>query len=79
MDYEREKKYLSDYAAALAYADEEGVKKGIAIGEAGKEEVRQEVRQETLAQTAHKMKAKGLHASLIAEITGLSVAEIERL
>ncbi len=68
MQYEREKKYLSDYAAALAYAKKEG----IAIGEAGKEEVRQE----TLAQTAHKMKAKGLHASLIAEITGLSVAEI---
>jgi len=75
MLYEREKKFISDYAAALAYAKKEG----IGIGEAGKEEVRQEVRQETLAQTAGKMKAKGLHASLIAEITGLSVAEIERL
>ncbi len=29
MDYERQKKVISDYAAALAYADEEGVKKGV--------------------------------------------------
>ncbi len=64
-----------DQQAALISAKKEGREEGIAIGEAGKEEVRQE----TLAQTAHKMKAKGLHASLIAEITGLSVAEIERL
>jgi hypothetical protein len=30
-------------------------------------------------QTALAMKAKGFHASLIAEITGLSVAEIESI
>jgi len=28
MLYEREKKYLSDYAAALAYADEKGEARG---------------------------------------------------
>jgi len=33
MEYERQKKYLSDYYAALAYADKKGVKKGILIGE----------------------------------------------
>ncbi len=28
MEYERQKKVISDYAAALAYADEEGEKRG---------------------------------------------------
>jgi len=32
MEYERQKKFISDYAAALAYADEEGIKKGIKKG-----------------------------------------------
>jgi len=34
MLYERERKFISDYAAALAYADEEGEKRGIVIGDA---------------------------------------------
>jgi len=29
MDYERQKKVISDYAAALAYADEEGDRRGV--------------------------------------------------
>jgi len=34
MQYERKKKYLSDYAAALAYAKKEGHGEGILIGDA---------------------------------------------
>jgi len=33
MEYERQKKFISDYAAALAYAGEEGEKRGIDIGD----------------------------------------------
>ncbi len=34
MEYERQKKFISDYAAALAYAGEEGEKRGDKRGEA---------------------------------------------
>ncbi len=32
MDYERQKKFISDYAAALAYAGEEGETRGVKKG-----------------------------------------------
>jgi predicted transposase/invertase (TIGR01784 family) len=56
----------------MTFARKEGVAigrdEGVAIGEA-----------KGLLQTARKMKAKGLNIALIAEITGLSVAEVEGL
>ena len=51
--------------------------------EDGREEGRKEGREKGIAigllQTARNMKAKGLHVSLIAEVTGLSEAEIEAI
>ena len=63
---------ILDYNASMKFARKEGV----AIGEA-----RGETRGEAkgILQTARKMKAKGLNFALIAEITGLSEAEIEGL
>jgi predicted transposase YdaD len=53
-----------------------GEARGVAIGEA-----RGEARGETkgVLRTARQMKAKGLNVALIAEITGLSEAEIQEL
>ena len=53
-----------------------GRDEGIAIGEARGVAIG---RDEGLQQAARQMKAKGLNIALIAEITGLSEAEIERL
>jgi len=49
-----------------------------AIGKAYREAVAK-AESRSLQQTARRMKAKGLNISLIAEITGLSEAEIKRL
>jgi len=58
------RKFISDYAAALAYADEEGDKRGEARG---------------VLRTAKRMKAKGFNTAVIAEITRLSIKEIDNL
>ena len=57
-----------DYSASMAFAKEEGV----AIG-------REEGEIFGILQTARKMKAKGFNIAVIAEITGLSEAEIKGL
>jgi predicted transposase/invertase (TIGR01784 family) len=65
---------------ALEVRYEEGIEEGVAIGrEEGVAigETRGEAK--GVLQTARKMKAKGLNIALIAEITGLSEAEIEGL
>jgi predicted transposase/invertase (TIGR01784 family) len=49
-----------------------GEARGVAIGEA-------RGREETVLQTARKMKARGFATAVIAEITGLSEAEIENI
>ncbi|MDR1811517.1 MAG: hypothetical protein LBQ87_01690 [Candidatus Fibromonas sp.] len=71
---------MLDYNASMKFARKEGVAigrdEGIAIGEA-RGETRGEIK--GVLQTACKMKAKGLNIALIAEITGLSEAEIEGL
>jgi predicted transposase/invertase (TIGR01784 family) len=56
--------------------EEKGEKKGI---EKGRVEGREEGRQENARETAIKMKINNLDISLIANITGLSVKEIEKL
>jgi len=45
MEYERQKKYLSDYAAALAYADKKGENRGIAIGNERLKQERSHIRE----------------------------------
>jgi len=52
----------------MIFARKEGVALGTVLG-----------REEGILQTARKMKAKGLNFALIAEVTGLSEAEIECL
>jgi len=82
--YEANRMNMLDYNASMKFARKEGVAvgtaigrdEGITIGEArgialGKEE--------GVLQTARKMKAKGFNTAVIAEITGLSEAEIEYL
>jgi predicted transposase/invertase (TIGR01784 family) len=59
---------ILDYNASMKFARKEGV----AIGE-----TRGEIK--GVLRTARRMKAKGLDVALIAEITGLSEAEIESL
>ena len=61
-EYEANRMNMLDYNASMKFARKEG----IALG-----------RDEGILQTARKMKAKGLNFALIAEITGLSEAEIE--
>ncbi|MDR1812726.1 MAG: hypothetical protein LBQ87_07860, partial [Candidatus Fibromonas sp.] len=76
LEYEANRMNMLDYNASMKFARKEGVARGVAIG-----------RDEGIAlgeikgvlQTARKMKAKGLNVALIAEMTGLSEAEIEGL
>jgi predicted transposase/invertase (TIGR01784 family) len=79
-EYEASRMNMLDYNASMKFARKEGVAigrdEGIAIGEA-RGETRGEIK--GVLQTACKMKAKGLNIALIAEITGLSEAEIEGL
>ena len=63
-EYEANRMNMLDYNASIKFAKKEG----LALG-----------KEEGLLQTARRMKAKGLNFALIAEITGLSEAEIERL
>jgi len=76
MLYEREKKFISDYAAALAYAEKKGKGEGIAIGD--ERGVKKGVDIGVL-RTAKRMKAKGLNSALIAEVTGLPEDEINAM
>ena len=83
-EYEANRMNMLDYNASIKFARKEGVARGVAIGRdegIAIGETRGEARGEAkgVLQTARKMKAKGLNIALIAEITGLSEAEIERL
>jgi predicted transposase/invertase (TIGR01784 family) len=66
--YEARMKYVDDYNATIEYAKKESWAESWT-----------ECRKETLWETACKMKAKGSNTSFIAEITGISVAEIESM
>ena len=71
-EYEASRMNMLDYNASMKFARKEGLARGIAIG-------RDEGEIKGVLQTARKMKAKGLNIALIADITGLSEAEIEGL
>ena len=87
-EYEASRMNMLDYNASMKFARKEGVAigrdEGVAIGEArgiaiGRDEGVAIGEIKGVLQTARKMKAKGLNIALIAEITGLSEAEIEGL
>ncbi|GHT45758.1 hypothetical protein FACS189454_05750 [Planctomycetales bacterium] len=70
--YEQQEKWRMDRAASMRNAKQIGLREGMDKG-------RQEGRAEERRETAKKMKADGLSASMIATYTNLSVEEIETL
>lgn len=64
LEYDHALKRYRDTLNAMAGAEQKGVEKGRAEG---------------IRDTARKMKQKGLSADLIAEMTGLSLTDIEQL
>lgn len=71
-EYERSLKAYRDLKNSLDTAKEDGREEGIVIG-------REQGRAEALVEMARTMKADGLAPQAIANYTGLSVEEIERL
>ena len=65
-----------DFKNCLDTAYKEGYKEGLA---AAKEEIKAANKAEGIAETALKMKQKGLDINLISDITGLSKEDIELL
>jgi hypothetical protein len=65
-----------DFKNCLDTAYKEGYKEGLA---AAKEEIKAANKAKGRADTAKKMKIKGLDLNLISDITGLSIDEIEQL
>ena len=74
--YERFWLARASYQDEIQSAEQKGRTEGL---EAGREEGREEGREAERDETARKMKAKGLDLALIAEISGLSEAEIGAL
>lgn len=66
--YEESEKHYRDYVNTISYAEEKGIERGRTEGKA----------EEKLA-VAKAMKTKGLDVNIIAECTGLSIKEIEKL
>jgi len=82
--YEARLKSYRDNRACLDYAIETGIRQGIELGEEkglmkGREEGRAEGVAQGKQEIARSMKNKGLDIGLIAECTGLSEFEIEKL
>ena len=74
--YEAKLKRYRDNRACLDYAIEDGILQGI---EKGREEGIAEGEAKSKLEIARSMKNKGLDFALIAECTGLSVEEIEKI
>jgi predicted transposase/invertase (TIGR01784 family) len=74
--YEHDLYHYRVYWATINFAKESGKKLGIAKGIA---KGRAEGEMRKAVEIARNMKQKGLESSLIAEVTGLSLAEIKRL
>lgn len=80
MLYEMRKKALLDEQSALDYAKTKGREEGWMEGKLeGKLEGKQEGKAERDKEIAASMLQKGLSVSLVAEVTGLSVTEIDEL
>ena len=68
------------YYSSLNEEREEGIAIGVAKGrKAGKEEGKEEGRKEEQRSIANQMLAKGMDKTLISEVTGLTLKEIESL
>ena len=68
LKYDHALKRYRDTLNAMTGAEQKGIEKG-----------REEGRAEGIRDTARKMKQKGLPADLIAEMTGLSLTDIEEI
>ncbi|MBQ6211201.1 MAG: PD-(D/E)XK nuclease family transposase [Prevotella sp.] len=78
--YEASLKEYWDYTSTMETAFRKGKKEGEELGmEKGMEKGVEKGRQEEKTETARKMKAKGYNADTIAEITGLTIEEIDLL
>ena len=78
--YEASLKEYWDYTSTMDTAYMKGERKGLEKGRAeGEAKGRAEGRAEEKRDTARKMKQKGLPADLIAEMTGLSLTDIEEI
>ena len=82
--YEENLKNYRDWYATIDYAQTEGIEKGMQEGmqkgmQKGIEKGIEKGRQEEKLQIAQKMKEQGLDSELIAQCSGLSVEDIERL
>ena len=71
-DYEDSLKVYRDLKNVLDTAELKGLRKGIAQGRA-------QGRAEGVASVARSMKAKGMDASTISELTGIDIDEIRKL
>ena len=83
-DYEDSLKVYRDLKNVLDTAELKGLKKGIAQGRAegraeGRAQGRAEGRAEGVASVARSMKAKGMDAATISELTGIDIDEIRKL
>jgi predicted transposase/invertase (TIGR01784 family) len=70
--YEERYKFRHDMAARLANAREEGYQEGLRLA-------REELNREWVRQIAAKLKSSGMDVTQIAEITELTVDEVEKL
>ncbi len=76
LSYIESEKMKYDYENCIEYAEEKGLAKGREEGEA---KGREEGEAKGKAEIAKNLLAKGLDASFISEVTGLSITEIEKL
>ena len=75
-DYEDSLKVYRDLKNVLDTAELKGLRKGIAQGRA---EGRAEGHAEGVASVARSMKAKGMDAATISELTGIDIDEVRKL
>ena len=75
-DYEDSLKVYCDLKNVLDTAELKGLRKGVAQGRA---QGRAEGRAEGVASVARSMKAKGMDAATISELTGIDIDEVRKL
>src|SRR5574344_1614492 len=78
--YEESEKHYRDYVNTISYAEEKGIERGRTEGlEEGMAKGKAKGLAEGKRAVARAMKTKGLDVNIIAECTGLSIKEIEKL
>jgi predicted transposase/invertase (TIGR01784 family) len=80
LEYEKHEMWRMDYAATMRNATRKGMEKGLAEGlEKGMEKGVEKGESKNKIETARKMKSKGYSFTEIADITGLTEEEIEKI